>query len=231
MATAEIRNGPGSAICFDTERVARPGEGLFDAQNPRLRAQPVTSGGRQAAWFVSGPFGEGVLRYYRRGGLVAKLSRDRYLWLGAVRTRSFSEFEVLRRAHAAGLATPRPLAAAYWRLGPFYRAAILVERIPGARPLAQDLRDAFAEAAAMAVHRMHEAGIFHADLNATNVLMDREGRAWIIDFDKGRLGPLSARDRRSNLLRLRRSLAKLRGAQGVAFWDRMDSAYRALQRS
>ena len=59
-------------------------------------ARPMKSGGRGAAWFVDGPFGGAVLRHYLRGGLAARISRDRHLWRGADRMRSFAEFRLLR---------------------------------------------------------------------------------------------------------------------------------------
>src|SRR5690606_2432801 len=70
----------GGALRYDGALVAEPGEWLFDAGDERLYAKPVGAGGRQAAWFVQGDFGRAVLRRYRRGGLVARLIADRYLW-------------------------------------------------------------------------------------------------------------------------------------------------------
>src|SRR5690606_32966692 len=70
---------------------------LFDPANPVLHAQAVQQGGRQSAWFVQGPFGDAVLRHYRRGGLAAKISEDRYLWQGAEATRSMAEFVMLSK--------------------------------------------------------------------------------------------------------------------------------------
>src|SRR5690606_17950231 len=127
-----------------------------------------------------------------------------------------------------GLSVPAPLAAAYWRHGLTYRAAIIVERIPDVRPLAHLLDEPVWDAAAGAIAAMHGAGVWHADLNAFNILLDRQGRAWLIDFDRGTAGGVSARQRRSNLLRLRRSLEKVGGERGRALWDRLDGAYRAL---
>ena len=46
-----------------------------------------------------------VLRRYLRGGMAARFARDRYLWLGEERTRSFRELRLLAellRARAAG---------------------------------------------------------------------------------------------------------------------------------
>uniref|UniRef100_UPI0033419BE1 3-deoxy-D-manno-octulosonic acid kinase n=1 Tax=Castellaniella defragrans TaxID=75697 RepID=UPI0033419BE1 len=237
--------GQGVVLAFDGGALCVPGP-LADQANPSwfdpdaLGGVPVGEGGRQAAWFVQGPFGQAVLRHYRRGGLRARLGRESYFWLGAARTRSFAEFAVLAHLRAAGVAVPAPLGAAYWRRGLLYRAAILVARIPGARTLAGCLGaapDAAGNvempetpvvdplAVARAIRAMHEAGVSHADLNAHNILLDAQGRVWLIDFDRAVLGVASPGQRRKNLLRLRRSLVKVCGAPGARWWDELYSAY------
>src|SRR5690554_1659815 len=105
------------AMCYDASRVQQPSAALFDPKTQALNAAAVSQGGRQAAWFVEGDFGRAVLRHYQRGGAIARISKDRYVWRGADATRSMAEFQILARMHALGLAVPRPLAAAYWRSG------------------------------------------------------------------------------------------------------------------
>src|SRR5690606_6194258 len=164
---------PGGAMLYDPDRVRAPAPELFDPAIYGQAAVRVGEGGRSAAWFVHGDSGAAVLRLYRRGGLMARLGRRDYLWLGERRARSFAEFGLLHAMWRDGLPVPRPLAAGYWRRGAFYGAAILVERIAGARPLVQVLDDgACCQAAALAIARMHRAGVWHADLNAHNVLLD-----------------------------------------------------------
>ena len=48
-----------------------------------------------------------VVRHYRRGGYVARLIEDHYIWLGVERSRSFREWRLLRRLHDAGLPVPK----------------------------------------------------------------------------------------------------------------------------
>ena len=191
-------------------------------------AEPVRQAGRQAAWFVEGEFGPALLRHYRRGGLRARFGRTDYFWMGAARTRSYAEFEVLLRLDALGLAVPRPIAAAYWRRGISYRAAILIERIPDVRTLAVSLDRTDPGDVAQAIFAMHEAQVWHADLNAHNILVDLKGRIWLIDFDRARTGVVSRAQRQRNLLRLRRSLVKVCGAPGARWWDALHSAYGRL---
>ena len=211
----------------DPDYLCAPGPQYLDPAYYGSAAQPVQAGGRQAAWFVSGEMGEAVLRGYRRGGLIARLSRDRYVWLGEARTRSFAEYRLLRSLADQGLPVPAPLAAAYWRSGATYRAAILLARLPGVRPLAELLDQPVWQAVADVIARMHRLGVWHADLNAYNILLDAHGKAWLIDFDRGHQGGLSARARAANLARLRRSLQKVGGAAGESFYQRLEPAYRA----
>ena len=210
------------AIVFDPARLSQAGPELFDAGNPALGAEPVHArGGRGAAWFVGAHGIPAVLRHYRRGGWMARFSRDAYLWQGEAQVRSFAEFTLMRALNGQGLPVPAPLAACYRRGGPFYRAAILVERIGGATSFASAVA-AHADSApwkeaGIAIARCHLRGAHHADLNANNLLLDRQARAWLIDWDKGRLesGPGAWCVR--VLARLHRSLRK--ECPGVAAAD------------
>jgi len=216
---------PLAGAMLSDARLGESGPDIFNPSHYGDRARPVDAGGRQAAWFVQGQGWQGVLRRYRRGGLIARISRDTYLWAGEGRTRSFREFRLLAAMRAQGLPVPAPLAAAYWRQGPTYRAAIVVERIPGVRPLAQALAEPLWQPVAEAIVRMHRAGVWHADLNAFNILIGSDSRVWLIDFDRGTQGGLSDRQRQGNLDRLRRSLVKVAGDEGERFWLKLRDSY------
>ncbi|MFV0282482.1 MAG: 3-deoxy-D-manno-octulosonic acid kinase [Castellaniella sp.] len=209
---------PGGAFCVPAPLDDLAREDWFDARRPD--AVPVGEGGRQAAWFVDGRHGPAVLRHYRRGGLRARLGRESYLWLGESRVRAYAEVRVLAHLRQAGLRVPDPLGVAYWRQDAFfYRNAILISRIDGAQALAGRLDRAEPAAVAQAIMAIHAAGVWHADLNAYNILFDADDHVWLIDFDRARLGPVSPADARKNRLRLRRSLVKVAGARGAQWWD------------
>lgn len=216
------------AIRFDPDLSVVPDVSWFDPCVERLQARPVQAGGRQAAWYISTALGAGVLRQYRRGGLVARLSQNRYLWSGEGHTRSFAEFDLLHFMYRHGLPVPRPWAAAYWRCGLTYRAAIVVECFPCVLPLAKMLALPHHKAVACAIIAMHNAGVWHADLNAYNILLNEQGQVWLIDFDRGRRQVLSARQKWANLLRLRRSLIKTAGTAGLDYWNQLILTYRGL---
>jgi 3-deoxy-D-manno-octulosonic acid kinase len=204
------------AILFDAEASPQVGADWFAPDYWRergaLRSQP---GGRGGVQLIATPAGECVLRHYRRGGMVAALMRDRYLWRGANATRGFAEFRLLAEIVRLGLPGPAPVAARYRRHGPFYQADLVTLRIADAQTLAECLAagrlDAeLAREVGALVARFHRAGIWHADLNAHNVLVTGTG-LYLIDFDRGRLRAPAEGWRLANLRRLHRSLVKLSG--------------------
>ena len=82
-------------LMFDDERWSNITKQQFSASG-YLNAQTVSGkGGRGSAWFVETPVGPAVLKHYRRGGWAAKLTANRYFYLGLLRTRSLKEFQLL----------------------------------------------------------------------------------------------------------------------------------------
>ncbi len=226
---------PGGAILFDAGASPQAQPAWFEPERTQAEAR-ADRGGRGAVWFLDLPCGAAVLRHYRRGGAVAKLNRDRYLWLGAERTRSFSEFRLLAALHGRGLPVPAPLAARYQRIDPlWYRADLLMQRIPHTRTLAEvfaGLQDqpAALEMLGETLAQFHAAGVSHADLNAHNVLHDDAGRWWLIDFDRGQLRDPAGDWWQAKLERLARSLRKLallHDAAAQQAWRRVLDAHAA----
>ena len=195
------------------------------------KASKVSDGGRNTAWYVSTPWGEAVLRHYHRGGLVGRFVDERYVWVSEEATRSFQEFDLLNAMHAEGLPVPRAMAAAYQRRGVTYRAAIMTERLANTVSLAQAISRAgpasihLVAPVAAAIRQLHDAGVYHADLNAHNILVDDSQKIWLIDFDKSSRKTMTASLREQSLERLGRSLQKLLGEQGVIFSGQLQQQY------
>jgi 3-deoxy-D-manno-octulosonic acid kinase len=66
--------------------------------------------------------------------------------------------------------------------------------------------------AGKAVRFMHDAGLYHTDLNLRNLLVDRDRRhVFVIDFDRAQVfdEPVPPALRRRNVARLLRSIRKL----------------------
>jgi 3-deoxy-D-manno-octulosonic acid kinase len=188
-------------------------ESLFDPEYWRARDElSAVSGGRGSAWFIASGENHWVLRHFRRGGFIARWSRDRYVWAGEERVRAFAEWRLLELLTERCLPVPKPVAARYERAGLWYRCDLITQRIDDARPLSALLAQALPEtqwrAVGAAIAQLHRAGVDHADLNAHNVLIDGKGRVTVIDFDRGRIRTRGVWDKR-NLQRLRRSLDKI----------------------
>lgn len=216
---ARVVAGDGWGVVCDPGLVDDPGPALLDPAAWAGRVTGRAGRGRAGVTFVAADGCEWALRHYRRGGLVGRFVRDRYVFLGAERTRGFREWRMLAALRGRGLPVPRPVAAGYRRAGPFYTADLATERLPGAEPLSTCLRVAGPESQPWrrigeTVRRFHDAGAWHADLNAHNVLLDPAGEPWLIDFDRGRFrspGPWA----RASLARLERSLRKIAREEGA----------------
>jgi len=220
MVQAQVQSTADGAIIFDAGLGIAPTPAWFD----RSHWQPhgAAAAGRGGVAFVDTPAGECALRHYHRGGLAAKVSTDAYLWAGAARTRAFREFRLLADLHDRGLPVSPPVAARYRCRGLAYRADLLTRRVRGdtlAELLAQDRLDAsLAARIGSTIARFHAAGVWHADLNAHNILAAADGVITLIDFDRGRLRAPRLAWQQANLQRLLRSLRKL-GAQRIGDFD------------
>ncbi len=158
-----------------------------------------------------------LLRHYRRGGLAARITADRYLWLGEPRARSLAEMQLTMKMHAAGLPVPAPLGARYEQQGMSYTADVITEYLPDTLTLAQRLAAGEVglstwAATGRCIRRFHDYGLCHVDLNAHNILL-RGDEVFLVDFDRcSRRRPGLWRD--ANLARLRRSLDALEDHRG-----------------
>lgn len=229
-ATTTTIQTPHWGLCYHTACYpdAAPTPASFSPQSAELQAQPVAQGGRQAAWYIQLPRAQaGVLRHYRRGGMIARFLHDQYFWCGAQRTRSWAEYEIMTYLYGQGVAVPLPVAALWQRQGMYYRAALITERIMGARPLAQGLATEWIQPVARAIKQMHDAGVDHADLNVFNILLDAQDKVWLIDFDRARqFTVLSFARRQRNLVRLQRSINKEFGPAGQRWYEQLAQTYR-----
>lgn len=213
--TTTVRRAPtpDGAMLYDASRLSNADAALFDARQWIDRAATArTPAGRGETLFIERAGVAWVLRHYRRGGFMARLSADRYLWTGEERTRPFREWRLLHELHAAGLPVPAPIAAQFRRRGLTYSGDLITERIEGA-PVSALLRIAPLplstwDAIGRCIRRLHDAGACHADLNAHNILIDSSERVFLIDFDRGRRRAPGTW-RAANLSRLHRSLKKI----------------------
>lgn len=185
--------------------------------------------GRGTAWGVRLPGGtiDVVVRHAHRGGVLRSLRGDRYVWPG----RAPWELETSLRLQEAGVRTPDVVAYALYPAGPgFCRCDVVTRRLPpGAdfpvawRDGSAAVRDDLLVAIAALLRDLQAAGAQHADLNAKNLYVARDGgrwHAWVLDVDRVRFrAPNDPEVAAQNLARLVRSLKKLRGRKAMEITD------------
>jgi 3-deoxy-D-manno-octulosonic acid kinase len=199
-------------------------------------------GGRGGTRLVSSGGSQVVVRPYRRGGLPARLLHDTYFGCSPRPFRELCATEALRRQGAPVVEVYG--AAVRWRAPGCYRGWLATRYLRGARTFWQwactappaDERDAVLQCVGAALHRLHDRGGRHPDLNLNNILVCRCDDAggtpdvWFIDFDRPRLAAAFGHSPASDLARLRRSAHKL-DPQGryvtTADLARLEAAYRA----
>ena len=205
-------------VAYDSELLPGLMSEVFDPEYLRAEGllRATSSSLRGAAWVFELDGNAFLLRHYRRGGALSRLTRDRYLWLSRARTRPAREWRLLGEMREWGLPVPVPAAWRVVRGGPLsYRADLITVLIRGCETLHQLLLDRELpeegwRRLGATLRRFHDCQVWHPDLTAGNILVDGEGRFHLVDFDRGRL-------RRgegwkvSNLRRLRRFLVKHRG--------------------
>ncbi|MCL4165557.1 UNVERIFIED_CONTAM: hypothetical protein GTU68_028108, partial [Idotea baltica] len=155
-----------------------------------------------------------VLRHYYRGGLVSKILHDEFLFTGINKTRSFAELIMLQKMVELGLPVPKPIAAMVTKVaGLWCRNDILIERIADAKDgfhwlLTQELSDDIWQKIGATIKRFHDCGVFHSDLNIHNIMIDEDGKVFLIDFDRCEFRSPAQDWQQANLDRLLRSLEK-----------------------
>lgn len=231
-----------SAIRIVSEALVS-GSTLYDWAAASAGARSFT--GRGAAWAVSTPAGDWVVRHYRRGGAVARVLRDRYLRAGA--SRPLKELRASVAARGRGVPTPEIVAAVVYGAGPVYRADLATRLVPeaadladvtlGPARLAEPGREAAWRAAGALLKLALAAGVEHRDLNLRNILVQRPASraplAFLLDLDRARVHeqPVSDVVRAGMLERLHRSRRKLEARLGVATTPRELDAFEEGLRS
>ncbi|GIU51032.1 3-deoxy-D-manno-octulosonic acid kinase [Shewanella sairae] len=232
------------AFCEHTPKQIEPN--WFGAEFWREKSAITgSSKGRYTTWFVDASKVETeqnqwVLRHYYRGGLIAKISRDQYFFTDLQKTRAIAELALLETLYKQGFAVPKPIAANVERSGILYRADLIIERVDGAEDLVARLSKTTMsqsqwQALGETIAEFHNYGVYHADLNAKNILIT-DDKFYLIDFDRGELRKVNTQWQQANMSRLLRSFRKeLSILPSLNFneanWQQLHQAYQAKLQS
>lgn len=170
-----------------------------------------------------------VLRRFHHGGLLRWATGARFFDA----ERPFRELILADALARSGIATPEVVAArARLARGGGWYLDLVTRRVEGSVDLGKVLdrlergelppgvRVALAHALGDLLRRLHGFGLLHADLQPRNLLVREADLAedapllWVIDLDRSAfVGTLSDDERRANLRRLYRSIARRSGGQ------------------
>lgn len=173
-----------------------------------------------------------ILKRYSRGGIFGRLLGETMVGT----SRPLEEIAVAEALRTRGVSVPEILGCKLERVLPgLYRGEIALREIPGTRTLYHALAGVdgtrpapptirrILATVARALRAFHDAGAYHADLHARNILLSgnllESPTVHWIDLEKSTVGPpLDAASRMRNLIRLHRSvekLSRLRDAVGI----------------
>jgi len=222
--------------CFVSEPTASYNKRLFDLQwlHQEGYVTGTPSGGRGNTFFLDVEGSALVLREYLRGGLVQHINPRLYCWRGLQHTRAFRELHMLSYCAAKGLPASLGYACKVERRGLFYTAWLITHKLQGSTMAdvlgTHDTRlaDRDWQNVGKTIARFHNEGVWHADLNAHNILMDGDVVS-LIDFDRARTVAPNSPKMKTNISRLHRSLLKEAGKGGYDFnsqgWATLVQAY------
>ncbi|MEJ2067094.1 MAG: lipopolysaccharide kinase InaA family protein [Deltaproteobacteria bacterium] len=212
-----LREGKRAILVRNRHEEELRNEGLLNPSGLWKRSSPSDHlMGRGEVLLIKGKQGEVAVRKYRHGGLLRRLTGDLFFF-GA---RPFQEAAVTEEVKSAGVPTVEILAAIIdRRWGGWYRGYLVTRYLSTATDLISYLdeepqgerRKAVIAKAGEAVKKMHQRGIYHADLHLKNFLVEgKSSKVYLIDFDKSKVFPrLKPSKRMKNLKRLDRSAEKL----------------------
>lgn len=155
---------------------------------------------------------QGIVREYRRGGLIGLILKKHYF----LDNRPIRELEVWCHAYEYDVPVPVPLGVMWQVHWPFVSGTIATQYFPSkhlqefleSKPQADKRKSALLKTG-KAIRKMHAAEIVHADLQVRNILVEPTGVVSLIDFDNSKIVyGIRDRARHRNLLRLKRSFEK-----------------------
>jgi Lipopolysaccharide kinase (Kdo/WaaP) family len=200
--------------------IARHADAIAARLSEFAGASASGAGNRAGAFRLNvGDAPEMFARRAKRGGLIRFLLTDLYFGFDP---RPLRELAVTIAARRRGIAVAEPMGAMIERASfGTYRGFFLTRSVAGFTLwefLETDddpiVRELVLHQVREAIDAMHERGLFHADLNLHNVMVENASESFaikLLDLDKARLenSALSKAERKANYARLIRSARKL----------------------
>jgi len=217
-----IKKIDNSYILYDADIISNPVLEIFDRDYHSNNKQSLSSDllgevgiGRAKVVYFHCDNKNMVLKHYFRGGLVASFVKDQYFGFDIEKTRSFKEWRLLKDMQKLGLPVPDAIAAHVKKSLFYYQADLITQKIENTKTLTDVLLEKGLSGEqwkdiASCIKKFHDNNIYHADLNARNILLTEAGEVYLIDFDNSNFRVGSDSWKMANLARLKRSLLKFK---------------------
>jgi hypothetical protein len=224
-----VRGRRGWLACERAARATLLEAGFGPDGGEALRQSELT--GRAPLGAIDAGHERWIVRRFHHGGILRVLGERLYL----APARPFRELVLSHALRAAGLPTPRVVAARSIRSALGWQLALVSARVEGGTDaaelvarlrrgeLAPGARRRILATLGELVGRLHAARFLHADLTPRNLLVGADlASGWVLDLDRGRFASaLSDDSRRDNLRRLYRYVNR-REARARPFLTRGD---------
>lgn len=152
-----------------------------------------------------------VARSVMHGGMFRHITGRRFLTPG----RTMREIEISAYLSSRGIPTPEIIAVRLIRNGVFHEIDVVTRLVPGSMDLLSYLETPRPDGielmnkAGSLIRRVHELGVYHADLHVKNLLVDSAKDLWMLDLDKAyRFGDMPRILKQYNLRRFTGSVRK-----------------------
>ena len=128
------------------------------------------------------------LKHYIRGGFVAKISYDRYIFNSLASTRAVKEYNFLNTMNDKGLPVPKAAALQVITNRFTYKADLITCKIENEGTLYEFIKNnkmtkVLWNSLGTTIEKFYQENVYHSDLNAKNIIIDKDNNFFLLDFD------------------------------------------------
>jgi 3-deoxy-D-manno-octulosonic acid kinase len=153
------------------------------------------------------------LKHYIRGGLVRKITYDKYIFNTLASTRPVREYNFLNDMNSKGLPVPKAVALKVTNSRFTYIADLITCKIENEGTLFDFVKNKkmsnnLWDKLSITLEKFFNENVFHSDLNSKNIIIDKNNNIFLLDFDNSHYF-YNKKLFNKSIYRLERSLKKI----------------------